>query len=173
MGELVLQDLLVAFGLTEAPAIRLEVGEPSAVQMEGDPAALREAAVGQGDLLLSPLQLARAFAALPGAGIRPALVLAEEAGGEGQPWERLPALAEDTQVVSPSVAQRSLEVLGTSSTGLASYRALGYRGAAGETIAWYLGARVSGGPRRVVVVVLEDGDLDRAQQVGEVGLLAP
>jgi peptidoglycan glycosyltransferase len=173
LGVQGVQELLTAFGLTEAPSIRLEVGEATAVQLAGDPVALEETAVGQGDLLLSPLQLARAFAALAGAGIRPALILTEAVGAEGQRWERLPALAEDAQVVSPSVAQRSLEVLGTSSAGLADYRALGYRGAAGETIAWYLGARVAGGPRRVVVVVLEDGDLERAEQVGQVGLLAP
>jgi cell division protein FtsW (lipid II flippase) len=173
LGEQSLQDMLQAFGLTEAPAIRLEVGEVSIVDLSGDPLALREAAVGQGDLLVSPLQLARAFAALPGAGIRPALTLAEAVGVEGQPWQRLPALQEDSQAVTPTVAQRSLETLGTSSAGLASYRALGYRGAAGETIAWYLGARVGEGPRRVVVVVLEDGDLERAEQIGQAGLLAP
>jgi cell division protein FtsI/penicillin-binding protein 2 len=162
--------MLAAFGLTEAPQIRLEVAQPSSAPIPRDPAALQEAGVGQGDLLVSPLQLARAFGSLAGAGVRPGLSLAEAAGVEGLPWERLPPLEQSAQVMSPSVAQRSLEALGISAQGVVSYQALAYTGAQGEAVSWFLGARVVGGPRRVIVVVLEDGDLLRAAAIGQRGL---
>jgi peptidoglycan glycosyltransferase len=167
------QDMITAFGLDVAPDIRLEVGSPSSAAAPADPAALREAGVGQGELLLSPLQMARAFAALAGAGLRPGLVLVEAVRAQGQPWELLPALEAADQAISPGAAQRTLEALRVSSGGVVSYQALAYTGAPGEAIAWYVGLRVAGGPRRVVAVVLEDGDLDRAAAIGEIGLLAP
>jgi len=168
-----LQDMLAAYGLTEAPEIRLQVGAVSLAVVGEGPAELREAGTGQGDLLVSPLQMARAFGVLAGAGVRPALNLAEAVGAAAQPWQRLPTLQAETAVVTPGVAQRTLEVLGASETGVVGYPALAYAGSEGQALAWYLGARVAQGPRRVIVVVLEGGDLERAAEIAQVGLLTP
>jgi len=56
---------------------------------------------------------------------------------------------------------------------VAAYPALAYTGSEGRALAWYLGARVADGPRRVIVVVLEGGDLERAAEIGQMGLLTP
>lgn len=173
LGPSEFQEMLSAFGLTEAPRLRLEVSQASAPELPEDRPALREAGVGQGQLLLSPLQLARAFGALARAGIRPALNLVEAVRPAGGAWERLGPLEFEQAVLPPSIAQRTLQALGATQSGIVAFQAVALAGAEGESLAWYLGARVAGGPRRVVVVALEGGDLERAAQIAQIGLFAP
>lgn len=173
LGPSGMHEMLAAFGLTEAPQIRLEVGQASPPELTEDRATLRQAGVGQGQLLLSPLQLARAFGALAGAGIRPGLNLVEAVRPVDGPWQRLARLEVEQLAVPPSIAQRTMQALGASELGIVDFQAVALSGEQGEDIAWYLGARVAGGPRRVVVVALAGGDPERAAQIAQIGLIAP
>jgi cell division protein FtsW (lipid II flippase) len=144
------------FGLLDAPQIQLAVVSPSDPQL----ADVRLAAIGQGDLTVSPLQLARAYAVLAGAGVRPGLSLVTAVGMDGEWSIRSPQEA-DLPVVSPSAAQLTIDALHPYGAGRFGYEATALSGEV--TVSWFIGFGTAG---ELVVVLLEDGDTVTARQIG-------
>ncbi len=161
-----LEAMLAAFGFNRTAEIRLATADPIGLEIPSDAQSVRWAAIGQGDLLISPLHVGRAFSALASGGLRPALSLVDAVGSRDGDWERLQALGIEESVLSPRSAQTTLQAMGLYEDSRVDYSAEALSGPEGGKLAWYLGARVAAGPRMVVVVVLEDGTVELAEQIG-------
>ena len=152
-------EMLTAFGLDRNPDLGLH-GEGVYRLPEGED--IRLAAAGQGSLTVSPVQLARAFAALAGDGFLPSLRLYMAQRIPGGAWLGLPGGQPPTATVSreaASAVMESLPLLEGGARGLTSRAAIG---GLGDYVIWFLGRR-SG---LVVVVVLEEGSPEEAMQAG-------
>lgn len=158
MGPDELRLAFQSFGLLDAPRIRMEVAGGSAA---GEITAPGLAAIGQAELTVTPLQLARAYSVLIGAGVRPALTLAAAVGPTPGDWQLLPPLDSPEPVLPPSEAQRAVDHLMDYPGGLMGYEEEALSGS--ESPAWFVGF----GPRdEVTVVLLEGGSLPAAREIG-------
>jgi cell division protein FtsW (lipid II flippase) len=157
--------MLRAFGLDEFPGLGLH--EESAYHLpQGEDARL--AAAGQGTLTVSPVQVARAFAAITGDGFLPPLRLIMAERVPGSSWLPLPGGEPASAAISRDEADailESLPVLDAGSRGLAVRAAVG---GLGDYVTWFLGYRVG----VVVVVALEGGSPEDAQRAGLAVLMA-
>ncbi len=158
-----LQSVLERYGLTEAPQIRLAFGTPPEplVPAEFEQLLHVGAAIGQGQLTVTPLQVARAYAVLAAAGARPGLRLVEAIQAPGREWQAVAPLELQQTVISPTAAQVTLDALLEYRGGFFGYDATGIGGA--NTASWFVGIQQS---ERVVVVVLEQGSVVTAREVG-------
>jgi hypothetical protein len=126
------------------------------------------AAAGQGSLTVSPIQLARAFAALLNDGFLPPVRLFDAQRIPRGVWTEISAEAPSAAAVPLDEADAiadSLPLLQDGARGLAARAAVGEPG---DFVAWFLGYH-SG---RVVVVVLDDASPAEAQEAGMAVLLA-
>jgi penicillin-binding protein 2 len=127
-------------------------------------------AIGQGDLLVTPLQLTSIYAALGNGGqvMRPH-VLKSVLGADGQPTKEVaPEVAYDPGITQANLAimKRALVDVTTSGTGAAVFRGFKYQ-VAGKTgtaqvtnkddFAWFACYAPADKPRYAVVVVVEQG----------------
>jgi cell division protein FtsI/penicillin-binding protein 2 len=159
MGPEDFAEMLTAFGLDQYPDLGLHGGGAYTLP-EGEDVGL--AAAGQGSLTVSPVQVARAFAALAGDGYLRSLRLYIAQRIPGAAWVGLPDGQPATATVSRDQALAILESLPAPVEGGRGLTARAAVGEQGETLSWFLGYR--GG--LVVVVVLETGTPDEAQQAG-------
>lgn len=162
-----LQAAIAAYGLDQQAQIRLEQGAVPERQLLAEFVELQQAgtAIGQGALVVSPLQLARAYAALAAAGVRPALsvVQAIQPGqGAVEPLEL------EQSVLRPTAAQVTLDALRSYTPDGVGYEATAVSGAGSAS--WFIGLQPA---QRVVVVVLEDASVVSAREVGLALLRAP
>jgi cell division protein FtsW (lipid II flippase) len=158
--------VLEAFGFLERPEIRLPTGgasDPSDLSSEG---ALGLAAVGQGDLTISPLQLARAFAGLISDPGLPALRVVDAYRPQGGDWKEILHLGTDCQVLDPSVRKRAFEALGGAVGQPFGLRSEALTGEAGESLGWYQGGIFNHENIYVVVVVIEGQNSIVAERIG-------
>jgi hypothetical protein len=158
-------DLLLAlgaFGLLDPPQIRLEVAPAAGTGTAGDPAL---AAIGQAGLTVTPLQLARAYSVLSGAGVRPALTLVAAAGPTPGDWQRLPPLDDTEPVLPPSEAQRTIDNLTDLGAGMKGYEVQAASGSG--SLAWFIGFRAG---NELTVVLLEGASPGAARELG-IGVL--
>jgi hypothetical protein len=145
------------------------------LQAQAVPASLPrpgEAATGQGGLLVSPLQMALAAAALSNAGQVPAaqLVLGIEDANGG--WLPPQATGRPGSPFNNIAALSQAQQLGAAGLPIWELSARAY-GANGETYIWYLaGSLSSNAPQRTVTVLLEDGSQYRARSIGRSLLIA-
>jgi cell division protein FtsW (lipid II flippase) len=168
LGRVSFAAMVRGFALHLPPLSELPRSPGSDVPSPQTEAELRLEAAGQGRLTLSPLQLARAFAALVNGGRLPTLRLVEAQREPGGGWQELPRANPGPQVLSPSVAYEVVAHLETAADeGTAGYAGRAVAGPRGERLTWHL--VWAQGPRWVVAVLLEDGDLAAARRVaGEV-----
>jgi cell division protein FtsW (lipid II flippase) len=129
--------------------------------------ALGLAAIGQYELTMSPLQLARALAPLISEGELPTIVLVDAVRSEDGEWERFEDALASVSVISPKTAAELRSGLTIDKTFKYSAKAI-----AGEPLSWFLGGVRSLGGNFVVVVVLENGSVSEAAKMGEMLLLA-
>jgi hypothetical protein len=158
-------DLLLAlgaFGLLDPPQIRLEVA-PAAGMGTAEDLAL--AAIGQAGLTVTPLQLARAYSVLSGAGVRPALTLVAAAGPTPGDWQPLPPLDDTEPVLPPSEAQRTIDNLTDHGAGMRGYEVQAASGTG--SLGWFIGF---GAGNELTVVLLEGASPGAAQELG-IGVL--
>jgi penicillin-binding protein A len=147
------------WGLTTAPPLALPTVASNWNIKEAD---LLTEATGQGDLLVTPLQIVGIPATLANNGVRPPLHLL----AESTPGCRGSRPTEEVRIVTPEIAQmlRAMwppwgsEVTGHLSTALAG---------PARTITWFIGIGPWQAPRYAVAVMLESPDIP--QDAGEIG----
>jgi len=158
--------MLEAFGFHERPEIRLPTGEPWNPSDLSSEDALGLAAVGQGDLTISPLQLARAFAGLVSDPGLPTLRVVNAYRPQGGDWVEILPLGTDSQVLDLSVRKQIIEVLGSASGQSFGQRSEALTGEAVESLGWYQGGFFTHGNSYVVVVVIEGQNSIVAERIG-------
>jgi peptidoglycan glycosyltransferase len=179
LGELLgttgLEEAASAFGLGEGALGDLPGAAPIVLERVLPASKPDLVAIGQGDLTVTPLQLARAYAALASGGNLPKLRLVLETqspDGDWQPWgDRAPA----APAIPPDVAAAILNSLRRDSLGNAGFGAYAISDSAGGRIAWYVAVVEQGISRRIGLVVLEGGTTDEAgaMALGVLGLRGP
>lgn len=155
-----------AFGLAEAVDIRTDTAPPVAVDVSEVDAQRDRWAVGQGGLTVTPLQMARAFAALVAAGTRPALRLVDAVTTPDGEWQTLPAMDSPRRVLSAEAAQATLEALRDPSTRRVEVAAVAQSGETEAGLAWHIVGDTGPSRSLVVVVLLESQPVAEAQRIG-------
>lgn len=158
--------MVEAFGLNSPPVlVASEEAAPADLPIELREAGL--AAAGQNGLVASPLQIARAYAALAAGGRLPPVRLVDAIENAAGEWEPASAAIGGQSAVDAGLAGRILEALGPSDSGRLVYLAQAAVGPETAHLAWFVGVTAASGPVRVVVVVLEDGGPAAARQIGD------
>lgn len=165
LGPSRLAEMLDAFGLSADPELGLHDGGVYILPEEEDPAL---AAAGQGSLTISPVRLARAFAALVNNGLLPELRIFDAQRLPGGEWTAMPTGPTPSATVPVEAADAVFERLPTLEGGARGLAARAAVGEPGDFVAWFAGFRAG----RVVVVVLEGGDPADAMEAGMAVLLA-
>src|SRR3990172_1860376 len=166
LGGPALSEMISAFGFDETSPIRLESPLSTSGATPATTSEIRLSAVGQGTLLVSPLQMARAFGALLNDGLLPALLLVEAFRRPDGEWESVPAIDVPVRVLESAVNRSLVGAMTSRGSDLIRVSAWSLSGPGEERIAWYLVGRLSDSPVRVVVVALEGGTPGEAEQVG-------
>ena len=162
LSEAELAAIFAGFGLTEQPQVPLAVASPPAEPVVDLEAAL----VGQDALTVTPLQMARAWAALPNGGVLPPLQLVSAVQDENGAWQAVTPEQEPVEAVPAPAAAAILAAL-PRPEGYPEYATLALAGPEGNRNGWYLGLAPAGEPRYAVVVVLENSEnVFEAQRVG-------
>ncbi|MBE2198417.1 MAG: hypothetical protein IAE79_07375 [Anaerolinea sp.] len=162
LGVSGLDQAFAAFNLTQAPPIPLAVAEAKAEPTT----ATQLAAVGQGNLTVTPLQLSLALATLAQNGRLPAPQLVTEVQMEDGSWRPVVTNATSSQAIS---AQTAFDIRTNlpQSANIYEFSARVLSGPDENTNAWYLGLYPIGAPRYILVIVLENQDnLDAVTAVG-------
>jgi cell division protein FtsW (lipid II flippase) len=150
LGATELNRIFAQFGLTSVPDLPLAQATP----IEEPPANTALASIGQDNLLVTPLQLLRAWSAFgPDGRLTNPQLLLNSPGAEAE------------NVLTPTIAAIFRNQL--TSNGRIEYSRLVLSGPDGLTHAWYLGMAPAPNPTHAVVVVLEDNaDLAQAETIG-------
>jgi peptidoglycan glycosyltransferase len=156
MGQAAFFDSLTRWGFLDAPAFTLPT--VAAETAPGDPA---QEALGQGNLLVTPLQMVSAIAVLGNEGIAPHLhVLAQPVTGCNEP-----VAAPAQRVVDPDTAKDILHTLPQFGA------AVGHLGTAfagqDREQAWFVGLNSPDLPRYAVAVLIDQ--TQRAQKAADIG----
>ncbi len=162
LGVAGLDQIFAAFQLTQSPILPLDT-ETAELLPTADPLL---AGIGQDTLLVTPLQLGLAWAALAGNGQlpHPRLVTAVQ-DSQGQ-WQELSMEGKPQVAVSAGTAATLRQSLSPYQN-LLEHTALALSGPEGSTNSWYLGMAPASQPRFVVVVVVEKGEgITAVQTIG-------
>jgi peptidoglycan glycosyltransferase len=166
MGSEGLAALFSAFAFDKAPLIRIDSAQISSIDLPENLREVRWTAVGQGDLTLTPLQVARGFAGLIGDGILPALQLIQAVEDPQGGWQTLRPLDTTKTAISKDVSQSLRDELLQSSGARNGYLAKALSGGDVGSTAWFLGSTVYEQGRIVVVIVLEGAEEHEVEQLG-------
>jgi cell division protein FtsI/penicillin-binding protein 2 len=129
-------------------------------------------AIGQGAWGVSPLQVARAMAALRSGGTLPDVRLVDALQSPQGEWITTEITSGSANAIKPSTAAVILDALRREPDGYYVVTASAVTGTEGQRLAWFAGATPEGQPGVVVVVALEDGTLGDAWRIGRAALLA-
>jgi cell division protein FtsW (lipid II flippase) len=154
-----------AFGLTEPPPVPLAVASPPRIAPPQSSEALALEGIGQGQLTVSPLQMARALAALAGDGHLASLPLISAyrpPGGGWLPWERS---GEPIPVLAPRVGEQLRATMPPIEPFGQGWAFSALAGPAGERVAWFLGLYQHQGVEYAVTILLEDSMPQEIRQV--------
>lgn len=143
-----------AYGLTTPPNLPLETQIMSPPAPPADPLL---AAVGQENLTVSPLQIARAYGALVNNGRLPTIQLVEAVRGAGGRWQ---AASEESgtaeAIVTAETAADVTAALQAENSDYSEQAVSVLAGPEGTTDSWYAGMTTSGSSRYVLVLILEN-----------------
>jgi peptidoglycan glycosyltransferase len=168
LGEQRLLTLFTDLGFYQAPAVPLEIHTQSLPANLSTPG---EAATGQGGLLVSPLQMALAAAALSNGGAVPPaqLVLAIENAEGG--WRDQVSDSAPVQALTDVGALSQAQKLANDQLGIWEL-SVRVTDAEGENFTWYLAGSLPGtSTPRVVAVLLESNNAVKATSIGRTLLL--
>ena len=150
MGSAKLLETFSTMGFYDAPSIRLESNPQAAPATIATPGA---AAAGQGNLRLSPLQLAIAASSISNSGVMPAprllLQVEEPQGG----WDDYPALGEEHLVFTSSAAKKAAAVFAHPYMPIWEINSLAYN-TDNQPLTWYVGGSQPDAEQALTVVVL-------------------
>ena len=158
-------NMIEAFGFDSQPDIRLGTGGEALV-LDSAEINLSEELIGQGQIIVSPLQAARAFSAMVNGGNLPALQIVKSVSSGAVDSETFSELDERRPVLTEDLSDNlSAELRLPDSTHI-EVVAVAIGGGKPQEIIWYLGARERGGRLEVVVVALENATAQRTIQTG-------
>ncbi len=165
LGAESLQLALHRFALDRPVLIRLETASQENIIITDDDVS--PTAVGQGDLVVSPLQMARAFASLLNGGKLPALHLVDAVADTSQAWHEEAPLGEVRYAISEATAKAVVESLrDPGEPTVLSFSAQAVTGEEHGNLAWFLGANPQSAEGCVIVMVLEDSTWQDARTLG-------
>ncbi len=152
-------------GLADAVArwslITLDVGALS------DSASLREESIGQGELLVSPLQMALVASTLANSGRMPVARLVLRVRDVEQGWQEYPVSESPHPVLSPQLARGLLDAWPTYGADVKGYHGLAIAGQGQNPHAWFLGVAPARSPRYAIAVLVEQAaDPRSAVEIG-------
>ncbi len=142
-------------------------GDLAAAMGDDSATDLERLAVGQSWRTLTPLELARAWAATTGEGALPPVRLVDAVQGADGRWHAWPELEREIHVFSPETARQVAAALQAKGMPGPSYSGEAIAGADQGRLAWYLARAGEEASAPVIVVVLEQSDLDRAGRIGD------
>lgn len=161
-GILDLTQVFTDFGLTQPPQLPLNT-ETAVSPPPANPAL---ATIGQDTLIVTPLQVGVAWAALTANGRLPELQLVNALQDDLGNWVSSALEMGPDTAVSAAVAQSVRQALPTAA-GTQAFSTLVLSGPGGSTNAWYLGLAPADQPEYVVVVVVENSsDLALVERIG-------
>jgi hypothetical protein len=164
-----LDDPLLAFykdlGLYTAPPVRLQVSSSSLPPGTLDPVG---AALGQSELSLNPLQLARAAAILSSDGVLPAPHLVTSVNTPAAGWVVLPDLSQPVRIFPAGIAARTAVTMVAANLPVWQVVARAYAGK-GRWLTWYLAGTLPDwkGSPMVMTLLLEEDNPSLAVQIGQ------
>jgi peptidoglycan glycosyltransferase len=163
LGIRALDQLFADFRLTEAPDIGIPALGANTTLQATDTAL---AGLGQSSLTMTPLHLALITAALARRGELPGpqLLLAEQ--DQAGQWVAVPRASHTIAAIAPETADQVKALM------LEGYGAVALANAGGQRLAWYAGFAPFVDSRYTVAVLLENGDLDAAAQIGQALLVS-
>jgi peptidoglycan glycosyltransferase len=165
LGTAGLQKLFTQFQFFSAPGLTIPTTAPSATKAASDPHP-DLAAIGQGVLTVTPLQMALVTAALANHGLMPTPQLVLQTQNPDLGWHTEVTATAQVAVVAPAVAD---EVRALLPNGL---MATAITGSGGKALAWFMGFGPFASPQYAVVVILESGDPRTARDIGQALLAA-
>ncbi len=152
--------------MVEAALPELEAAAASAEPRLPTLGDLRLEAIGQGGLGVSPLQVARAYAALRSGGVLSEVRLVDALQSPDGNWIETAPPPEARFAVARDTATLILQALEREAGGTSAMLASAVTGAGGRRLNWFAGSSPEGQAGVVVVVVLEDGTLGDAWRIG-------
>ncbi len=150
-----------AFGFSVPLDIRLTAPGPQPIEGSDDPESLGLEAIGQAELTVSPLQMARAYAVLGGAGVRPSLSIVDAYRPEQGEWVPFLPLGTEHVVLTPVNAQLTLDAFEKFGGEIVGYEVEALSGE--DAVSWFIGIGPAG---RLVVVLIEDSEPAVARELG-------
>ena len=163
-----LWEIAASWGLTTTNVTGVQADQPiTRTDRLTSTRALREFAAGQGELTVSPLQMAIAMAALASGGEMPAPRIVSGTQSTDGTWRSRPG--ESTRRVLPqAIAQEVIQAM-NSAPDAAWHAGVGLSGPA--RLLWFAGFAPVESPQYVLVVVIEQDLSDSDQEAVQIGLV--
>ena len=163
LGADELENLFLKLGFYDSPNIPLELSPPFIPEGITSPS---KTSIGQGDTLITPLQMALAATTISNQGIRPypKILLASEDQGI---WVTNQVEYQPVSVFSQSTANKTAEILKENSLPIWETTAFALT-ETGTPITWYIGGSLPEGDLKyTIVVTLEREDVNLARIIGQ------
>ncbi len=177
LGAAGIEQAIERWSLTTAPP-QLEIPTEAAdwtIEALSNTTTLRAEAIGQGQLTVSPLQMALVAATLANEGQMPSPRLALRVEDMEGNWQETPNAGEPRAVLTPDYARELLAVWQRygENDGIAAHWGVAVAGEDQPPHAWFLGVSPAGAPRYAVAVLLEHPAAPhRATEIGSTLLQA-
>ncbi|TFH35835.1 MAG: hypothetical protein E4G99_06390 [Anaerolineales bacterium] len=152
--------MLATFGFDQSADPDLQ-GEVLNLSTPASEQELAMAAIGQSDLTLTPLQIARAWAGIIAEGEFPGIRVIDALDWEDGEWKRFQQIDHSQPAIDPQTASEMRSALLENT--MITYRA---KAIAGEPLGWFLGGIRGLSGQYALVVVLEDGLSAEAARIG-------
>jgi cell division protein FtsW (lipid II flippase) len=155
LGTKTIYNLYQSAGFFTAPSLPILTAD---VTQPGSLADLSAASVGQGELQVSPLQMALASAAISNSGERPQAKLVTAVKSSDDGWQVVTTPVSSIRVISAASAQAVADQL--TLTGMQAWGSVGTsQSGENSTVTWFIGGSLSqwtGTPFSVAVLIEED-----------------
>jgi membrane peptidoglycan carboxypeptidase len=163
MGSAQLLKTFSDLGFYDAPAIRLESNPQPAPATIATPGA---AAAGQGNLRISPLQLAVAASTISNNGVMPAPTLLLQVEDPQGGWNDYPPLGEEHLVFTSSISVKAAKAMAHSYLPIWEISSLAFN-TDNQPLTWFVGGTQPGAEHPLtIVVLLESKNLTMARSIG-------